>query len=155
MNSPRDSLELLRAAWMIQAGFVRKWIFSFQTPNPGTKWTRQFRNTNFIPRNELPRHGPASAGATGRHGEEQACVEQITKMGSLRILANLSGDSPMAVHACFSDCLEKRGWHRRPQRSLRILSLRDLRDLLCKVLLISLFFALSPCRSRVRGTVSW
>ena len=50
MSAPRDLSELLRAAWMIQAGFVRKWIFSFQTCRRGIKWTRQFRNTNFIRR---------------------------------------------------------------------------------------------------------
>ena len=48
MSAPRDSSELLRAAWTIQAGFVRRWIFSFQTHSRETKWTRQFRNTNFI-----------------------------------------------------------------------------------------------------------
>ena len=29
-----------------------EWIFSFQTHNRGTKWTRQFRNTNFIRRRQ-------------------------------------------------------------------------------------------------------
>jgi hypothetical protein len=48
MSGPQGSSELLRAVWTIQAGFVRKWIFSSQTHNRGTKWTRQFRNTNFI-----------------------------------------------------------------------------------------------------------
>src|SRR5579859_4105923 len=33
---------------MIQAGFVRRWIFSFPTSSHGTKWIRQFQNLNFI-----------------------------------------------------------------------------------------------------------
>jgi hypothetical protein len=52
---PRNSLELLRAAWTIQASFVRKWIFSSQTHNRGTNWTRQLRNTNFIRRRQRMR----------------------------------------------------------------------------------------------------
>ena len=37
MSGPRDLWESLRAAWTIQAGFVRKWIFSFQMHSRGTK----------------------------------------------------------------------------------------------------------------------
>ena len=55
MSGRRDSSELLRAAWTIQAGFVRKWISSFQTHSRGTKWTRQFRSTNFIRRRQRMR----------------------------------------------------------------------------------------------------
>ena len=55
MSAPRDSSELLRAAWTIQAGFVRKWIFSFQTHSRETKWTRQCGNTNFIRRRQKMR----------------------------------------------------------------------------------------------------
>jgi hypothetical protein len=40
-------------------------------------------------------------------------------------------------HAFFQTALEKEGWHRRSQRELRILSLCELRDLLCKIPLIS------------------
>ena len=46
-------------SWTIQAGFVRKWIFSFQTHSRGTKWTRQFRNTNFIRRRKRSESGLA------------------------------------------------------------------------------------------------
>jgi hypothetical protein len=45
---------------------------------------------------------------------------------------------PIAPHTFFQTALEKEGWHRRSQRTLRILSLCELRDLLCKILLISL-----------------
>ena len=48
MNGPPDAWESQRASWMIQAGFVRKWTFSFQMLSRGIKWIRQFRNTNFI-----------------------------------------------------------------------------------------------------------
>jgi hypothetical protein len=48
MNGPPDSLESPRAAWTIQAGFVRKWTFSFQMLSLGIKWIRRFLNTNFI-----------------------------------------------------------------------------------------------------------
>jgi hypothetical protein len=52
---PTGCVELPRAAWTIQPGFVRKWIFSFQTHSRGTKWTRQFRNMNFIRRRQRMR----------------------------------------------------------------------------------------------------
>ena len=48
MDVPLDSLESQWAAWMIQAGFVRKWTSSFQMLSRGTKWIPPFRNTNFI-----------------------------------------------------------------------------------------------------------
>ena len=47
---PPDSSESPRAVLMIQAGFVRKWISLFRTLSRGTKWIRQFRDTNFIRR---------------------------------------------------------------------------------------------------------
>jgi hypothetical protein len=50
MSVPPGLSELLQEAWTIQVGFVRKWIFSFQTPSPGTKWNRQLGNTTCIRR---------------------------------------------------------------------------------------------------------
>jgi hypothetical protein len=50
MSVPPGLSELLREAWTIQVGFVRKWIFSFQTPSHGTKWNRQLGNTTCIRR---------------------------------------------------------------------------------------------------------
>jgi len=50
MNGPPAWLESRQAAWMTQAGFVRKWISSFRTHSRGIKWTRRFRDTNFIRR---------------------------------------------------------------------------------------------------------
>ena len=37
---------------MIQAGFVRRWIFSCATRNRGIKWTPRFRNSSNTHRNE-------------------------------------------------------------------------------------------------------
>src|SRR6476660_6788925 len=84
MSVPPGLSELLREAWTIQVGFVRKWIFSFQTPSPGTKWNRQLGNRTCIRRRPKTR-------------KPQFACESLTNQSLGRCFAHLDA-VPRTVH---------------------------------------------------------